>query len=177
MVNVWQQGQSFVIHCKREVVLLALPVVRFLSKEKNVPVGMFFLLQKMLQKAAMWRNSRFFSNGVQYVPQNMPLLSFSSFTMSQPWPNILATSFFSPPSVLSLPSSSPFPSAFILLRSAMLAEQKRKQMALSCVFFTLWWKDLVPSYLSIKKVKLKLITIIRNAGLQLPGFKDFLISL
>lgn len=50
-----------------------------------------------------------FSDGVQYVPKKMSLLSSSSFTLSQPWPNVLATTFF-----LLLYSAFPAPAYFLL---------------------------------------------------------------
>lgn len=78
--------------------------------------------------------------------QKMSVPSFSSFPLSQPWPNSSATTFLLPPAVLSPPSSSPLPSAFILLRSALPAVWKGKQMALACVFCTLQGCDMMGSF-------------------------------
>lgn len=124
---------------------MALPTVSFLRKVKNVPVGNAFSLAETAPKGC-------YSAEVAVVlfrwslacSQKMSLPSFSSFPLSQPWPNSSATTFFLPPVVLSPPSSSPLPSAFILLRSALPAVWK--QMALAYVFCTLQGCDMMGSF-------------------------------
>lgn len=85
--------------------------------------------------------------------------------------------FFLPPAVLSLSSSSPLPSAFILLRSALPAVGKVKQMALACVFCTPKACEMMGSFGASLPVcqegQLMFSTVIRNTRLQQSGFTAF----
>lgn len=161
--------------------MLALPTVKFLRKEKNVLLGVLFLLQKMFQKAVTVENWELFFQMEPSMFPKMSVTSFCSFPLSQPWPNSLATTFFLLPAVLNLPNSSLLPPAFILLRSALPAVRNGKQMALACVFCTLQGCEMMGSFGTTVGVcqegQLMLSTVINNRRLQQSGFTAFPISL
>lgn len=120
-----------------------------------------------------------FSDGVQYVPKTClspPSLPFLVPALAE----LFSHNFFLPPAVFSLPSSSPLPSAFILLRSALPAVWKGKQMVLARVFCTLQGCEKMGSFGATlplgQEGQLMLSTVTRNARLRPPSFTAFPIS-
>lgn len=158
--------------------MLDLSTVRFLRREKKCARWNVFSFAEDAPKGCYGgKVAVIFFRWSPVCSQKMSVPSFSSFPLSQPWLNSLATTFFLPPVVLSLPNSSPLPSALILLRSALPAAWKGKQMALACVFCTLKGCEMMRSFDATLPVRqegyLMLSAIIRNARLQPSGFTAF----
>lgn len=138
----------------------------------------FFFYRKCPKRLLWWRNSRYFFRWSPVCsPKNASPLFLFLYLVPALAKCFSYKVFF--PFCCTQPSQLQ-PISFCLyfteISHESSMESKINGFILCFLHSVKWWKDLVQSYLSIRKVKLKLITTIRNAGLQLPGFMVFLIS-
>lgn len=124
--------RGFVTRRKRGVVSLALPTGTFL-RNKTVPVVMGFSFAENAPKGNIVEKQQlFFRQSAVCSPKYLSLPPLCFPCSSPGW--TLSAQLFRPLAALSLPSSSPLPSAFILPRSLLPAMWKRETNILSLSF-------------------------------------------